>query len=203
MRLTISKAPREAGLSADTLRYYEREDLIPPPDRSPSGYRRYPETIVERLRLIKGAQRVGLRLREIRELLDARDRGLCPCGHTEATIRERIAEVDRETERLGEVRAELARMPEQLPDACEDSSGAPWPMRRRSSRSERGCPDAWSVSELRLPLWAAPLPVLREPVAPSVEEEEPVNESSLPAATLSERFARQRLLRWPSPREGS
>ncbi len=127
MALTISKAGREARLSADTLRYYEREGLLPPPERSASGYRQYPEAIVERLRLIKGAQRVGLRLKEIKELLDARDRGLCPCGHTEAMIRVRIAEVDREVGRLAEVRAELTHMLGRLPEGCEDASAGPWP----------------------------------------------------------------------------
>jgi hypothetical protein len=56
------------------------------------------------LRLVKGAQRVGLRLREIAELLEIVDRGQCACGHTEALLRQRLAEVDAELARLGALR---------------------------------------------------------------------------------------------------
>jgi len=130
MMLTISKVAREVGVTPDALRFYEREGLVAPPERTSSRYRVYAPDVAERIRLIKGAQRLGLRLREIRELLDARDRGLCPCGHTEAMIRARIAEVDREQERLAGVRAELERMLGRLPGECEDASSSPWPCER-------------------------------------------------------------------------
>jgi DNA-binding transcriptional MerR regulator len=94
-------------LTADTIRYYEREGLLPPPDRTASGYRAYDEDAVERLRFIKGAQRIGLRLQEIKELLDIRDRGLCPCGHIEDLLSRRVSEVDAEITRLQETRTDL------------------------------------------------------------------------------------------------
>jgi DNA-binding transcriptional MerR regulator len=99
MALTVSALADQVDLSADTVRYYERVGLLPEPARSASGYRLYDQTAVGRLRLIKGAQRAGLRLREISELLQVADRGQCPCGHTETLLRQR----------LGEVQAELAR----------------------------------------------------------------------------------------------
>src|SRR4029453_262512 len=58
--------------------YYERVGLLPPPARSAAGYRLYDQDAVARLRLIKGAQGAGLRLREIGELLQVADQGLCP-----------------------------------------------------------------------------------------------------------------------------
>ena len=82
MTLTVSKLAARASLTADTIRYYERAGLLPA-SRTESGYRAYVDEAVEILRFIKGAQRIGLRLQEIKELLDIRDRGLCPCGHTE------------------------------------------------------------------------------------------------------------------------
>jgi len=60
---------------------------------------------VRRLRFVKGAQPVGLRLREIAELLQVLDRGQCPCGHTEALVRERLAAVDAELARLAALQA--------------------------------------------------------------------------------------------------
>jgi DNA-binding transcriptional MerR regulator len=89
MSLTISTLGAEVGLSAATVRYYERLGLLPAPERTAAGYRQYSKDAIERLRFIKSAQRVGLRLREIGELLAICDQGLCPCGHTEAMLRER------------------------------------------------------------------------------------------------------------------
>jgi hypothetical protein len=64
MALTVSALADQAGLSADTVRYYERVGLLPEPARSAAGYRLYDQAAVGRLRLIKGAHRAGLRLRE-------------------------------------------------------------------------------------------------------------------------------------------
>jgi DNA-binding transcriptional MerR regulator len=125
--LTISQLAQRAGVRAGTVRYYERVGLLPAPARSPAGYRTYDEAAVGRLRFIKGAQRVGLRLREILELLEVADRGQCPCGHTEALLRQRLAEVDAELGRLGALRAGLARLLDAHPQAaCQDPDVAAW-----------------------------------------------------------------------------
>jgi DNA-binding transcriptional MerR regulator len=110
MALTVSALAGAVGLSADTIRYYERVGLLPEPARSAAGYRLYEEDAVGRLRLIKGAQRAGLRLREIGELLQVADRGQCPCGHTETLLRQRLAEVRSELERLRALEAHLTRL---------------------------------------------------------------------------------------------
>jgi DNA-binding transcriptional MerR regulator len=103
------------------VRYYERLGLLPVPARTAAGYRQYQQEAVERLRFIKSAQRLGLRLREIAELLAICDQGLCPCGHSEALLRERMAEIDAQVAELQAVRAELARVVERYPAAaCHD-----------------------------------------------------------------------------------
>jgi MerR family mercuric resistance operon transcriptional regulator len=116
--MTVSMLADRVGVGPDTIRYYERVGLLPTPVRTPAGYRQYDESVVDRLRFIRGAQRLGLRLREIADLLAIRDRGACPCGHTEAVVRQRIAELDAEIARLVEVRQELTRL------AAECSAGA-------------------------------------------------------------------------------
>ena len=119
--LTVSNLGAEVGLSAATVRYYERLGLPPAPERTAAGYRRYPKEAVERLRFIKSAQRLGLRLRGIAELLAICDQSLCPCGHSEALLRDRMAEIDAQVAELQAVRAELARVVEQYPAAaCHD-----------------------------------------------------------------------------------
>jgi DNA-binding transcriptional MerR regulator len=121
MSLTVSHLGAEVGLSAATIRYYERLGLLPPAERTAAGYRQYPKEAVERLRFVKSAQRLGLRLREIAELLAICDQGLCPCGHSEALLRTRMAEIDAQVVELQAVRAELARVVERYPAAaCHD-----------------------------------------------------------------------------------
>ena len=70
--LTIGEVARGAGLGVETVRYYEREGLIPEPERSESGYRQFRLETVERLRFIVHAKRLGFALKEIRELLALR-----------------------------------------------------------------------------------------------------------------------------------
>jgi DNA-binding transcriptional MerR regulator len=118
MALTVSALADQAGLTPDTVRYYERAGLLPEPARSAAGYRLYDQAAVDRLRLIKGAQRAGLRLREIAELLQVADRGQCPCGHTEVLLRQRLAEVRAELDRLRALETDLTRLLERHPAAA-------------------------------------------------------------------------------------
>lgn len=67
--LTIGQVARQAGIGVETVRYYEREGLIPPPPRSASGYRHYPADSVRRLAFIRQAKALGFSLTDIRELL--------------------------------------------------------------------------------------------------------------------------------------
>lgn len=67
--LTIGKIARMAGIGVETVRYYERRQLIEPPPRSGAGYRQYPADTVQRLRFIRRAKELGFSLKEIRELL--------------------------------------------------------------------------------------------------------------------------------------
>ena len=129
MALTVSALADRVGLSPDTVRYCERVGLLPEPARSAAGYRLYDQAAVGRLRLIKGAQRAGLRLREIGELLQVADRGQCPCGHTETLLRQRLAEVRAELVRLRGLEDELVRLLRHHPDpACPEmvTAAADW-----------------------------------------------------------------------------
>jgi DNA-binding transcriptional MerR regulator len=124
---TVTELARRAGTTADTVRYYERAGLLPPPRRSPAGYRHFDELALDRLRFIHGAQRLGLRLREIRDLLTVRDTGTCPCEPAERMLRRHLTEVDLEIARLSALRVELVRMVDQIrgPD-CPDPVPGTW-----------------------------------------------------------------------------
>lgn len=112
MSLRVSQVADQCGISPDAVRFYEKEGLLPPPPRSPAGYREYDTTAPQRVKFIRAAQDMGLRLAEIKELLDIQDRGACPCGHTKKLIEGRIAEIDEEMERLAILRSKLAAMAE-------------------------------------------------------------------------------------------
>jgi DNA-binding transcriptional MerR regulator len=107
MAQTISALAESFGLRTDTLRYYDRLGLLRPSRRSETGYRLYDEEAIERLQFIRGAQRMGLRLRDIGELLEVRDRGKCPCGHTQLLVQRRLAEVNAEIRELTAVKRQL------------------------------------------------------------------------------------------------
>jgi DNA-binding transcriptional MerR regulator len=123
--LTVSVLADRAGVRPDTIRYYERAGLLPQPPRSPAGYRQYDEAMVDRAQFIKGAQRLGLRLREIAELLEINDHGQCPCGHTEDLVRRRVVELDAEIARLLDTRQRLVKLADDCPAAsCREQD---WP----------------------------------------------------------------------------
>jgi DNA-binding transcriptional MerR regulator len=125
--LTISDLAARTGLRPDTVRYYERVGLMPEPRRTTGDHRRYDGLAVDRLQFIRGAQRLGLRLHDIRDLLAVRDTGECPCEPAEPLLRSRIAEIDAELDRLQRLRADLVAMADQLPSTtCPDPAPGTW-----------------------------------------------------------------------------
>ena len=68
-RLRIGEVAHAAGVNVQTLRYYERQGLLPIPHRTPSGYRMYGAQTVDTLRAIKRSQALGFTLRDIRQLM--------------------------------------------------------------------------------------------------------------------------------------
>lgn len=123
--LKVSELADKAGVSADTVRYYEKEGLLPEPERTHSGYRQYDDQAVERLHFIRGAQTLGLKLIDIKQLLAIRDRGACPCGHTQQLLEQRVTEIDHEIRQLLALKRELQSM-EGL-ECPTESGSSPWP----------------------------------------------------------------------------
>lgn len=112
--ITIGAVARQAGIGIDTIRYYEREGLLPKPQRRASGYRDYDGGAVERLRFIRRAKDLGFTLEDIRELLALstdRERGV---KSVRQRAEVRLAEVERRIRELQRVKRGL----KQLIDAC-------------------------------------------------------------------------------------
>lgn len=77
--MKIGQVAADAEVSVDTVRFYERRGLLPAPHRRPSGYRDYPPATVERIRLARTLQQLGLTLDEITDALRAHDSGTATC----------------------------------------------------------------------------------------------------------------------------
>jgi DNA-binding transcriptional MerR regulator len=127
--LSVGRLAAMAGVRTDTIRYYERAGLLPLPHRTEGEHRRYGPADLDRLLFIRGAQRLGLRLAEIRDLIKVRDTGTCPCGPAEELLRQHVTEIDEEIARLAALRAELTTMLAGLSDtdsACPEPAPGTW-----------------------------------------------------------------------------
>jgi DNA-binding transcriptional MerR regulator len=125
--LRVAELADAVGVAPDTVRYYEKAGLLPAPARTPAGYRAYDAGAVDRLQFIQGAQRLGLKLRDIRDLLAVRDTGVCPCEPAEQLLRRRLAELDAEMARLAALREQMVAMVEALPAAtCPPPTPGTW-----------------------------------------------------------------------------
>ena len=112
--LTIGKVAERAGVNIDTLRYYEREDVIAKPSRNGSNYRLYPENTIRQVRFVKRAQELGFSLSEIRELLELRLKKNASC----TGIRDQaLAKVDALNEKIRTLQA-MRRALVKLAKAC-------------------------------------------------------------------------------------
>lgn len=106
----IGEAARRAGVNKETIRYYERRDLIPEPDRRRSGYRIFTQRHVDQIKFIKRAQDLGFTLSEIKELLALRLDGNTPCEPVRIKAQEKLDDVKqkiRDLNRMQNVLSEL------------------------------------------------------------------------------------------------
>ncbi len=99
--MRIGELADRVGVTAKTIRFYESIGLVPDPPRTPSGYRDYEEADVDRITFIRTAQRLGLSLDQIGEIIGLRDRGEQPCGYVAEVLRRQVSELDA---RIGEMR---------------------------------------------------------------------------------------------------
>ena len=106
--MLAGEVAKDVGVGVQTLHYYEREGLIPPPRRAQNGYRVYDEPLVDRVRFVRKAQSLGLSLGDVKEIFELADRGTCPCGHVHSALTARLKEVDDRLKELRGFRSELA-----------------------------------------------------------------------------------------------
>ena len=114
--MKISTVAANSGCNLETIRYYERIGLMPPPERTPKGYREYSEADVERLRFISRGRGLGFSLQEIRSLLRlAQDPGIS-CSEVDQLARKHLHDI------LGRLK-DLQRMGHELGRTIDHCGG--------------------------------------------------------------------------------
>ncbi|CAM3556147.1 heavy metal-responsive transcriptional regulator [Nocardiopsis gilva] len=125
--MRIGELASRLRVNRKTIRYYEGIGLLPPAERTSAGYRVYTEADVERVAFIKSAQRLGVRLDEVREILAFRDRGELPCDYVRATVRRQVADIDQRIADLQRLRDDLVALDalaDRLPEEGRVGAGA-------------------------------------------------------------------------------
>lgn len=128
--LTIGQVAKKAQVNIETIRYYERQGLIPSPPRRESGYRQYPDGTVARVQFIKRAQDLGFSLKEISELLSLQVGPDATCGDVKKMADGKLVEIEGKIHSLERMKAALTR----LVQTCEES------------RQAEECPILWAFS---------------------------------------------------------
>jgi len=105
--MRIGEVADKVGVNPKTIRYYEGIGLLPDPERLASGYRDYTDDDVDRLGFIRTAQRLGLSLSEISEILAFREREELPCEYVLGVLDRQVCDLDRRMAEMAQLRKEL------------------------------------------------------------------------------------------------
>ena len=131
--LSIGEVSETTGLSADTLRYYERIGLLRAVARNRGGQRRYGADDIARLRFVRRAQAMDFSLGEIAQLLELRERGGDVRGDVRAMTEAKLAAIQQRIQTLSRLRDELAELVRQCRSSERDC-----PIIERMDQHEEG-----------------------------------------------------------------
>ncbi len=113
--LSIGQVAKQAGVSVETLRFYEKQGLLLKPQRSAAGYRCYESGVVRRVRFIQHAKELGFALREVADLLNLRQTRKTSCAQVRSVALAKVTDIDQKLKDLQRMRMAL----EKLASRCE------------------------------------------------------------------------------------
>ncbi len=109
MTMSVGELAREAGINLETVRFYEKQRLLPDPERTSGGHRVYSASDVDRLRYIQSAKSVGFTLKEIRTLMRLRDADPGEsCDDVMDLARRKLGEIEQKLVEMHAIRDTLA-----------------------------------------------------------------------------------------------
>ncbi len=124
----IGELSTQAGVSPQTIRFYEREGLLAPPKRNKSGYRLYPPESLQQLLFIQHSKLFGLTLEDIKHLLELQRQGVNPCGSFRRLVQTRLHTLAQQAQQLQATCQAIAqrfeRLASQLPEQDEAAEGS-------------------------------------------------------------------------------
>jgi MerR family copper efflux transcriptional regulator len=121
----IGALAKRTGFTTKTLRYYEQIGLVRPAERTESGYRLYGDDVLDRLRFVRRSRGLGLRLDDIKRILEISDEGRVPCEHVISVVDRELGELARQMARLRALRRDLTELRTRLVHAVEIGSVGP------------------------------------------------------------------------------
>lgn len=118
---TIGQLAHDAGVGIETIRYYQRIGLLPKPQRTFNGWRRYPERTLQLLHYLRQGRQLGFSLRELGDLFNQSEAGAPKfCAAFRAAVEAKVAELDDELQRLQAHRAQLC----EFAKSCREREGS-------------------------------------------------------------------------------
>ena len=105
--LLIGQIAEQSSIPIRTIRYYEDLGLLKSASRTEGGFRQFSPDALTRLSFIKRAQKLGLSLEEIKEILDVYDHGDLPCDEIKEKLEDKVLQIDRQIQQLLTLRSEL------------------------------------------------------------------------------------------------
>ncbi len=112
---SVGALAREAGVSVQSVRWYEEQGLLPRAARTAGGQRRFDERALKRLLFISHARKLGIALEDIRRLLALADNPEAPCREADEIIGAQLAQVREKIAALRALEREFVRMLEECP----------------------------------------------------------------------------------------
>jgi MerR family mercuric resistance operon transcriptional regulator len=108
--LNIGQVAKQTGVTVETVRFYEKKNLIAAPQRSDAGYRQYPPETVKRVRFIQNAKEVGFTLKDIGELLSLSQKPGTSCAGINMHATQKMKEGNQKIHDLKRIRNALGHM---------------------------------------------------------------------------------------------
>lgn len=122
MPIKIGALSRLTETTVETIRYYEKESLLPTPSRSEGNYRLYGEDHIERLKFIRHCRTLDMSLGEIRTLLQYRETPIEDCSHVNDLLDEHIQAVEARMNELLQLKQHLIKLRQQCATAAPTAS---------------------------------------------------------------------------------
>ncbi|MCA8911408.1 MAG: heavy metal-responsive transcriptional regulator [Planctomycetes bacterium] len=117
MTMTVGELSKQAGVNLETVRFYEKQRLLPEPERTPGGHRLYTQDDVDRLSFIQRAKWVGFTLKEIRTLMRVREADPTEsCEDAMELARHKVGEINAKLDELQKMRDALQTFLDTCPD---------------------------------------------------------------------------------------